>query len=127
MSLWEKAKYLVARIGYLLKFGSGDAKPSLRFEFPDSEKQALSKLSADERQKELEKTRAELRATLGELLMFFEYAVTYSGYLYNVNAFDQPGVELGKEYTYGLMGRDGHARPAGAEVAWPPGPSPDCR
>jgi hypothetical protein len=67
-TLWEKAKYLVARIGYLLKLGSGDAKPSLRFEFPDSEKQALSKLSADERQKELQRTRAELRATLGELL-----------------------------------------------------------
>ena len=49
--------------------------------------------------------------TLGELFMFFEYAVTYSGYLYDVNAFDQPGVELGKEYTYGLMGREGHEPP----------------
>ena len=49
--------------------------------------------------------------TLGELFMFFEYAVTYSGYLYGVNAFDQPGVELGKEYTYGLMGREGYEPP----------------
>ena len=48
---------------------------------------------------------------LGELLMFFEYAVTYSGYLYDVNTFDQPGVELGKKYTYGLMGRDGYDPP----------------
>ncbi len=50
-------------------------------------------------------------ATLGELFMFFEYAVTYSGWLYGVNPFDQPGVELGKQYTYGLMGREGYASP----------------
>jgi glucose-6-phosphate isomerase len=49
---------------------------------------------------------------MGELLMFFEYAVTYSGCLYDVNTFDQPGVELGKDYTYGLMGRPGYERPA---------------
>jgi glucose-6-phosphate isomerase len=54
-------------------------------------------------------------ATLGELFMFFEYAVTYSGYLYDVNTFDQPGVELGKVYTYGLMGREGYDPPAGLE------------
>ncbi len=50
---------------------------------------------------------------LGELFMFFEYAVTYSGYLFGVNAFDQPGVELGKRYTYGLMGREGYDPPEG--------------
>jgi glucose-6-phosphate isomerase len=50
-------------------------------------------------------------ATMGELLMFFEYAVTYAGMLYDVNAFDQPGVELGKLYTYGLMGRKGYEPP----------------
>jgi len=50
-------------------------------------------------------------AALGELFMFFEYAVTYSGYLYGVNPFDQPGVELGKQYTYGLMGREGYEPP----------------
>lgn len=50
-------------------------------------------------------------ADLGALFMFFEYAVTYSGYLYNVNTFNQPGVELGKEYTYGLMGRKGYEPP----------------
>ncbi|MFO8006442.1 MAG: glucose-6-phosphate isomerase [Candidatus Brocadiia bacterium] len=46
--------------------------------------------------------------TLGEVFMLFEYAVSYSGCLYGVNAFNQPGVELGKEYTYGLMGREGY-------------------
>jgi len=52
--------------------------------------------------------------TLGELFMFFEYAVAFSGCLYGVNAFDQPGVELGKKYTYGLMGREGYEAPEGA-------------
>jgi len=52
-------------------------------------------------------------AALGELFMFFEYAVTYSGCLLDVNTFDQPGVELGKQYTYGLMGREGYEPPAG--------------
>ena len=50
-------------------------------------------------------------AALGELFMFFEYAVTYSGGLYEVNPFDQPGVELSKQYTYGLMGREGYEPP----------------
>jgi glucose-6-phosphate isomerase len=53
-------------------------------------------------------------AVVGELFMFFEQATAYSGGLYNVNAFVQPGVELGKQYTYGLMGRAGYAPPAGA-------------
>ena len=49
--------------------------------------------------------------TLGELFMFFEYAVSYAGHLLDVNAYDQPGVELGKVYTYGLMGREGYEPP----------------
>jgi len=49
--------------------------------------------------------------TLGELFMFFEYAVSYAGYLLDVDTYDQPGVELGKVYTYGLMGREGYEPP----------------
>jgi glucose-6-phosphate isomerase len=45
--------------------------------------------------------------TLGQLFFFFEMAVSYMGELMNVNAFDQPGVELAKVYTYALMGRPG--------------------
>ncbi|HVO32830.1 MAG TPA: glucose-6-phosphate isomerase [Elusimicrobiota bacterium] len=45
--------------------------------------------------------------TLGELFFFFEMAVAYMGELININAFDQPGVELAKVYTYALMGRSG--------------------
>lgn len=44
---------------------------------------------------------------VGSLLMFFEIATAYAGALYGINAFDQPGVELGKLYTYGIMGRPG--------------------
>lgn len=44
---------------------------------------------------------------LGELIFFAEAMTTYAGYLYGVNPFDQPGVELGKKFAYGLMGRAG--------------------
>jgi glucose-6-phosphate isomerase len=46
--------------------------------------------------------------TLGELFYFFEMAVSYMGEFLNINAFDQPGVELAKIYTYALMGRSGY-------------------
>ncbi len=46
--------------------------------------------------------------TLGELFFFFEMATAYMGELLNINAFDQPGVELAKIYTHALMGRSGY-------------------
>ncbi|HET7187041.1 MAG TPA: glucose-6-phosphate isomerase [Gemmatimonadaceae bacterium] len=42
---------------------------------------------------------------VGELLMLLELATAYAGQLYGVNAFDQPGVELGKQFTYAMLGR----------------------
>jgi glucose-6-phosphate isomerase len=48
---------------------------------------------------------------LGELFMLLEMATVYAGALYGVNPLDQPGVELGKQLTYGLLGREGHERP----------------
>jgi len=45
--------------------------------------------------------------TVGELLYLLEMQTAYIGALYGVNAFDQPGVEQGKQFTYGLMGRAG--------------------
>ncbi|HUT03826.1 MAG TPA: glucose-6-phosphate isomerase [bacterium] len=36
-------------------------------------------------------------ATVGQLIMMFEMATAFAGELYNINAFDQPGVELGKK------------------------------
>ena len=44
---------------------------------------------------------------VGGLMMLFEIATAYAGALYGINAFDQPGVELGKRFTYGMMGRPG--------------------
>jgi len=49
--------------------------------------------------------------SLGEFLMLLEIATVYAGALYGVDPLDQPGVELGKVLTYGLMGRDGFEAP----------------
>jgi glucose-6-phosphate isomerase len=46
--------------------------------------------------------------TLGQLLYFFEVATAYAGYLLNIDPFDQPGVEEGKNATYALFGRPGY-------------------
>lgn len=52
---------------------------------------------------------------LGQLFMLFQIATVYAGALYDVNPLDQPGVELGKRLTYGLMGKEGVERPELAE------------
>lgn len=49
---------------------------------------------------------------LGGLVFFFEYATALTGLSSNLNPFDQPGVEQGKRYTYGLMGRPGFEKDA---------------
>lgn len=48
---------------------------------------------------------------LGELMMLFQIATVYGGALYGVDPLDQPGVELSKKLTYGLMGREGSEAP----------------
>ncbi len=53
---------------------------------------------------------------LGQLLMLFQIATVYGGALYDVDPLDQPGVELGKRLTYGLMGREGVEPPEMAET-----------
>lgn len=45
---------------------------------------------------------------LGQLLYMFEVQTAIAGALYNIDAFDQPGVEQSKNYTYALMGRIGY-------------------
>jgi glucose-6-phosphate isomerase len=47
--------------------------------------------------------------TMGELIMFFQLATGYAGVWYGVDAFDQPGVELGKQLTYAAIGRPGYS------------------
>jgi glucose-6-phosphate isomerase len=44
--------------------------------------------------------------TIGQLIYLLEVATVAAAFLFGVNAFDQPGVEGGKQ-TYGLMGRRG--------------------
>ncbi len=45
---------------------------------------------------------------VGQLILLFELATAFSGKLYRVNPFDQPGVEAGKQATCALMGRSGY-------------------
>jgi glucose-6-phosphate isomerase len=44
-------------------------------------------------------------AGIGYLLQTLMLATVISGSLYRINPLNQPGVELGKKFTYGLMGR----------------------
>lgn len=44
---------------------------------------------------------------LGALILLLEAATVHAGALYGVDPLNQPGVELGKRLTYGLMGRAG--------------------
>ena len=45
---------------------------------------------------------------MGELLMFFEMATAFAGELFNINAFNQPGVEEGKNASYAMFGKKGY-------------------
>lgn len=46
---------------------------------------------------------------LGAMVFLYEMVTALTGFLLDVDPFDQPGVEQGKRYTYGLMGREGYA------------------
>ncbi len=47
--------------------------------------------------------------TVGQFLYLYEVAVSYMGGLLDINTYDQPAVQLGKDATYALMGKDGYA------------------
>ena len=42
---------------------------------------------------------------IGALIMLLEIATVYAGALYRVDPMNQPGVELGKQFTYAMLGR----------------------
>ena len=46
--------------------------------------------------------------TIGELLYMFELETAYCGAMLNIDTFNQPGVEGGKNATYALFGRKGY-------------------
>ena len=53
-------------------------------------------------------TSGKIAGDLGELIYFFEYACGLSGYLLDVNPFDQPGVEAYKKNMFALLGKPGY-------------------
>jgi len=63
-------------------------------------------------------------AHVGELMMMLEIATAYAGQLYGIDAFNQPGVELGKQFAYALLGRPGADQ---AKKEWELLPKPDPR
>ncbi len=46
--------------------------------------------------------------SVGEFLYLYEFTTSLMGELLNINAYDQPAVELGKQATFGIMGREGY-------------------
>ena len=44
--------------------------------------------------------------TVGQFIYLFEVTTSYAGALFGINTYDQPAVELGKEATFALMGRE---------------------
>jgi glucose-6-phosphate isomerase len=47
--------------------------------------------------------------TVGQFIYLYEVATSYMGGLLEINTYDQPAVQLGKDATYALMGKDGYA------------------
>ena len=47
---------------------------------------------------------------VGQFIMLWEAATSIMGGLLNINAYDQPAVQLGKDYTYALMGKPGYEK-----------------
>ncbi len=100
--------------------------PGLRGEFPalsylgghtlgellDTERRATMEALRQEGRPSLSLELEELNArAMGELVMLVQIATVLAGSLYGVNPLDQPGVELGKRLTYGLLGREGYEAP----------------
>ena len=52
--------------------------------------------------------------TIGELIYFFEMGCALSGYMLEVNPFDQPGVEAYKKNMFALLGKQGYEERAAA-------------
>jgi len=47
--------------------------------------------------------------TVGQFIYLYESAISYAGALWDIDPYDQPAVELGKQATYALMGKSGYA------------------
>ena len=47
-------------------------------------------------------------SAIGEFIYLYEVTTSIAGILFNINAYDQPAVELGKKATFALMAREGY-------------------
>lgn len=59
---------------------------------------------------------------VGALMQTFALATAYAGELYGVDAFNQPGVELGKNFAYAMLGKPGSDA---ARAEWDALPKPN--
>jgi len=50
--------------------------------------------------------------SVGQFIYLYEVTTSFAGALFNINTYDQPAVELGKEATFALMGKSGHEKMA---------------
>ena len=48
--------------------------------------------------------------TVGQFIYLYEVTTSLTGALFNINPYDQPAVELGKEATFALMGKEGYEK-----------------
>ncbi|MFA5449332.1 MAG: glucose-6-phosphate isomerase [Clostridia bacterium] len=58
--------------------------------------------------------------TIGQLLMFFMLETAYIGAMLDIDTYNQPGVEEGKNATYALLGRAGYEEKAKELASAPP-------
>ena len=59
--------------------------------------------------------------TMGQLLALYEHKIAFQGFLWNINSFDQEGVQLGKVLATRLLAeiarrRQGRSRPAASDT-----------
>ncbi len=55
---------------------------------------------------------------VGQFIYLFEVTTSFAGALFNINAYDQPAVELGKDATFALMDRKGEYKPGLTYSNW---------
>lgn len=53
--------------------------------------------------------------TIGQFIYLFEVTTSFAGALFNIDTYNQPAVELGKEATFALMGKTGYCKYVGMQ------------
>lgn len=53
--------------------------------------------------------------TIGQFIYLFEVTTSFTGALFNIDTYNQPAVELGKEATFALMGKAGYCKYVGMQ------------